>query len=99
MLDGAILRLHQSSLGALTEHLDAVGSKHNASFSTDLFDRLGGGKGSYLSKTPVELRAMLDQEAKATLSTLRDAESAGTARQDDLWHCPMCPFRTFQRRE
>eukprot|EP00959_Pyramimonas_sp_CCMP1952_P209838 4390490-Pyramimonas_sp.AAC.1 len=45
MLDGAILRLHQSSLGALTEHLNAVGSKHNVSFSTDLFDRLGGAAG------------------------------------------------------
>ena len=35
MLDGAILKLQRSSLGDLTKHFGTVGSKHNASSSTD----------------------------------------------------------------
>ncbi|CAK0894300.1 unnamed protein product [Prorocentrum cordatum] len=42
VLDGAILRMQESSFDALLQHLENVGSKHGVSFSTDKFDRLGG---------------------------------------------------------
>eukprot|EP00959_Pyramimonas_sp_CCMP1952_P079423 1659963-Pyramimonas_sp.AAC.1 len=82
MLDGAILRLHQSSLGALAEHLDAAGSKHNASSSTDLFDRLGGAAGkNYASK--FKQRAFcgcsLKAPDKTALCTIMGSDTATTA--------------------
>ena len=74
-------------------------SGSDGSTSREEFDSLCGTGHSYLSKTPGELAAMMRQEVESTLSTLSDTESADAARRDDLWHCPLCPFKTFQRRD
>ncbi|CAK0812923.1 unnamed protein product, partial [Prorocentrum cordatum] len=81
MLDGAILRMQESSFDALLQHLENVGSKHGVSFSTDKFDRLGGAPIAFSA----DLMGRLKEEVNAAdLSTCKAMVIENMAKMDQL---------------